>query len=123
MLSKGAVYAGFMVLLKQAGLDFSMIDQILISGGFGQYLNIEKAITIGLLPDIDRNKFKYLGNSSIVGAYMALLSDDYRNEARKISRNMTYIDFSSNHQFMDEFTSALFLPHTDLKSFPSVKIQ
>ena len=123
MLSKGAVYAGFMVLLKQAGLDFSMIDQILISGGFGQYLNINKAITIGLLPDIDRNKFKYLGNSSIVGAYMALLSDDYRNEARKISRNMTYIDFSSNHQFMDEFTSALFLPHTDINAFPNVKIQ
>ena len=123
MLSKGAVYAGFMVLLKQAGLNFSMIDQILISGGFGQYLNIDKAITIGLLPDIDRNKFKYLGNSSIVGAYMALLSDDYRNEARKISRNMTYIDFSSNHQFMDEFTSALFLPHTDINAFPNVKIQ
>jgi uncharacterized 2Fe-2S/4Fe-4S cluster protein (DUF4445 family) len=123
ILSKGAVYAGFMVLLQEAGLDFSMIDQILISGGFGQYLNIERAITIGLLPDIDRNKFKYLGNSSIAGAYMALLSDDYRNEARKISNSMTYIDFSSNNHFMDEFTSARFLPHTDLKSFPSVKIQ
>ena len=123
MLSKGAVYAGFMVLLKQAGLDFSMIDQILISGGFGQYLNIERAITIGLLPDIDRNKFKYLGNSSIAGAYMALLSEDYRNEARKISNSMTYIDFSSSRQFMDEFTSARFLPHTDLNAFPSVRGQ
>jgi len=122
-LSKGAVYAGFMVLLKQAGLDFSMIDQILISGGFGQYLNIERAITIGLLPDIDRNKFKYLGNSSIAGAYMALLSEDYRNEAQKISNSMTYIDFSSSRQFMDEFTSALFLPHTDINAFPNVKIQ
>jgi len=122
ILSKGAVYAGFMVLLQQAGLDFSMIDQILISGGFGQYLNIERAITIGLLPDIDRNKFKYLGNSSIAGAYMALLSDDYRNETHKISNNMTYIDFSSNSQFMDEFTSALFLPHTDIIKFPSVHI-
>ncbi len=121
-LSKGAVYAGFMVLLEQAGLDFSMIDRMLITGGFGQYLNVEKAITIGLLPDIDHNKFKYLGNSSIAGAYMALLSDDYRNEARLISNNMTYIDFSSNNRFMDEFTSALFLPHTNLKAFPSVKI-
>jgi uncharacterized 2Fe-2S/4Fe-4S cluster protein (DUF4445 family) len=122
ILSKGAVYSGFMVLLKQAGLNFSVIDQVLISGGFGRYLNIEKAITIGLLPDIDRNKFKYLGNSSIAGAYMALLSADYRNEARKISQNMTYIDFSSNSQFMDEFTSALFLPHTDINEFPSVRI-
>jgi uncharacterized 2Fe-2S/4Fe-4S cluster protein (DUF4445 family) len=122
-LSKGAVYAGFMVLLEQAGLDFSMVDRILIAGGFGQYLNVEKAITIGLLPDIDHNKFKYLGNSSIAGAYMALLSDDYRNEARLVSNNMTYIDFSSNNRFMDEFTSALFLPHTNLKSFPNVKIK
>ena len=123
ILSKGAVYAGFMVLLKQSGLDLLTIDQILISGGFGQYLNINKAITIGLLPDIDRNKFKYLGNSSIGGAYMALLSDDYRDEAHKISNNMTYIDFSSNSQFMDEFTSALFLPHTDLNAFPSVRLK
>jgi uncharacterized 2Fe-2S/4Fe-4S cluster protein (DUF4445 family) len=122
ILSKGAVYSGFMVLLKQSGLDFSVVDQVLISGGFGQYLNIDKAIVIGLLPDIDRNKFKYLGNSSIAGAYMALLSDDYRNEARKISRNMTYIDFSSNSQFMDEFTSALFLPHTNMNEFPSVHV-
>ena len=122
-LSKGAVYAGFMVLLEQAGLDFSMIDRILIAGGFGQYLNVEKAITIGLLPDIDHDKFKYLGNSSIAGAYMALLSDDYRNEARLVSNNMTYIDFSSNNRFMDEFTSALFLPHTNLNAFQNVKIK
>jgi uncharacterized 2Fe-2S/4Fe-4S cluster protein (DUF4445 family) len=123
ILSKGAVYAGFMVLLEQAGLEFSMIDRILIAGGFGQYLNVEKAITIGLLPDIDHDKFKYLGNSSIAGAYMALLSDDYRNEARLVSNSMTYIDFSSNNRFMDEFTSALFLPHTNLQSFPNVKIK
>ncbi len=122
ILSKGAVYSGFMVLLKQSGLDFSAIDQVLISGGFGRYLNIDKAITIGLLPDIDRAKFKYLGNSSIAGAYMALLSGGYRNEAREISQKMTYIDFSSNSQFMDEFTSALFLPHTNMNEFPSVHI-
>jgi len=121
ILSKGAVYAGFTVLLNQAGLDFSMLDRILITGGFGQYLDIEKAVTIGLLPDIDRKKFKYLGNSSVAGAYMALLSEDYRKEALQISNNMTYIDFSSNNQFMDEFTSALFLPHTNIGAFPSVR--
>jgi uncharacterized 2Fe-2S/4Fe-4S cluster protein (DUF4445 family) len=113
VLSKGAVYAGFKVLLKQAGMDFSSVDRIWITGGFGQYLNIDKAITIGLLPDIDRSKFKYFGNSSIAGAYIALLSDKYRKEAAEISNAMTYIDFSSNSQFMDEYTSALFLPHTD----------
>jgi len=123
ILSKGAVYAGFVVLLNQAGLDFSMVDRVIITGGFGQYLDVEKAVTIGLLPDIDRNKFTYLGNSSIAGAYMALLSDIYRKETREISNSMTYIDFSGNNQFMDEFTSALFLPHTNVENFPSVKIQ
>ena len=119
--SKGAVYAGFIVLLKQVGLDFSSVDRFIITGGFGQYLNIDKAVIIGLLPDIDRNKFKYLGNSSIAGAYMALLSDGYRDETLQISKKMTYIDFSSNNQFMNEFTSALFLPHTNINDFPSVK--
>jgi uncharacterized 2Fe-2S/4Fe-4S cluster protein (DUF4445 family) len=118
--SKGAVYAGFTTLLGQAGMDFSMVDRMIITGGFGQYLNIEKAVTIGLLPDIDRTKFAYMGNSSIVGAYMALLSAEYRREARTICNTMTYLDFSSNPRYMDEFTSALFLPHTDLKAFPSV---
>jgi len=118
--SKGAVYAGFTVLLNQAGMDFSMVEQIVITGGFGQYLDIDRAVTIGLLPDVERSRFKYMGNSSIAGAYMALLSEKYRKEAMRISENMTYIDFSSNNDFMDEFTSALFLPHTNINAFPSV---
>lgn len=118
--SKGAVYAGFTTLLREAGLDFTAVDHVLIAGGFGQYLDIEKAVRIGLLPDIDRSKFRYLGNSSIVGAYMALLSEKYRREAREICHAMTYIDFSSNPRYMDEFTSALFLPHTNLEMFPGV---
>jgi uncharacterized 2Fe-2S/4Fe-4S cluster protein (DUF4445 family) len=120
--SKGAVYAGFTTLLGEAGMDFSMVDRMIITGGFGQYLNIEKAVTIGLLPDIDRTKFTYMGNSSIGGAYMALLSSRYRQEAGEICNSMTYVDFSTNPRYMDEFTSALFLPHTDLKSFPNVSI-
>ena len=122
VLSKAAVYAGFMTLLDQAGMDFSMVDRVWVTGGFGQYLNFERAISIGLLPDIERVKFAYLGNSSVAGAYMALLSADLRAEARKVSNSMTYIDFSSNSRFMDEFTSAQFLPHTNVKAFPSVKI-
>ncbi len=120
MYSKGAVYAGFTTLLREAGLDFSMVNRIIIAGGFGQYLNIEKAVGIGLLPDIERSKFIYTGNSSVAGAYMALLSDEHRQEARQICNDMTYIDFSSSSRYMDEFTSALFLPHTNLEMFPSV---
>lgn len=121
ILSKAAVYAGFCTLVEQLGMDFSSIDQMIITGGFGQFLNIEKAITIGLLPDIEREKFKYMGNSSIAGAYMALLSNTYRQQAIAISNTMTYLDFSSNNAFMEEFTKAQFLPHTDAKLFPSVR--
>jgi uncharacterized 2Fe-2S/4Fe-4S cluster protein (DUF4445 family) len=120
ILSKAAVYAGFSILLEQVGMDFSAISQMIITGGFGQYLDIEKAITIGLLPDIDREKFKYMGNSSIAGAYMALLSHTHRLQAIGISNTMTYLDFSSNNDFMEEFTRAQFLPHTDTNLFPSV---
>ncbi|MCD4719255.1 MAG: ASKHA domain-containing protein [Desulfobacula sp.] len=122
ILSKAAIYAGFSILLEQVGMDFSSISQMIITGGFGQYLNIEKAITIGLLPDIEREKFKYMGNSSIAGAYMALLSNTYRQQAIAISNAMTYLDFSSNNTFMEEFTRAQFLPHTDANLFPSVHV-
>ncbi len=118
--SKAAIYAGFSTLLDQAGLDVSQVDRMIITGGFGQYLNIDKSIEIGLLPDMPRDRFIYLGNSSIVGAYIALLSGEYRQEAVTLCNSMTYIDFSSNRSYMDAFTSALFLPHTDLKKFPSV---
>ena len=111
---------GLEVVVEQVGIDFSSISKMIITGGFGQFLDIEKAITIGLLPDIDRDKFQYMGNSSIAGAYMALLSNTYRQQAISISNAMTYIDFSSNNAFMDEFTRAQFLPHTDANLFPDV---
>jgi len=120
LYSKGAIFAGFKVLLDQVGLTFDVLDKILIAGGFGEYLNIDQAVNIGLLPDIDRDKFQFLGNSAIAGSYLCLLSEDHRQQARSISNSMTYIDFSDNNSFMDEFTSALFLPHTNISLFPSV---
>jgi uncharacterized 2Fe-2S/4Fe-4S cluster protein (DUF4445 family) len=121
--SKAAVYAGFTVLLNQVGLTFDMVERVIITGGFGQYLDIEKSIALGLLPDIEREKFQYHGNSSIGGAYMALLSDAHRQSANVICNAMTYLDFSTNTSFMDEFTSAQFLPHTQMESFPTVMTQ
>ena len=119
--SKGAIYAGFKVLLREAGLDFSRVDRVWIAGGFGQFLDIDKAVQIGMLPDIDRDRFRYLGNSAVAGTYLALLSESAREEARRISESMTYLDFSSNSLFMSEYTSALFLPHTNLDEFPRVR--
>ncbi|MBN1483607.1 MAG: DUF4445 domain-containing protein [Chloroflexia bacterium] len=121
MRAKGAIYAGFSILLSSLELDFSLVDQILIAGGFGQYINIEKAIQIGLLPDLPWEKFRYLGNTSLLGAYQTLLCQQMRYLANEAAAKMTYLELSADNRFMQEYTSALFLPHTDLEAFPSVK--
>ena len=119
--SKAAVYAGAAVLIKSMDLSFNDLDQIYIAGGFGNYLDLKGSIAIGLLPDIPLEKVKFIGNSSLTGAKVALLSRAALDEIEKIAQMMTYIDLSSNNQFMDEYSSALFLPHTDLAQFPSVQ--
>ena len=122
MRAKGAIYAGFSILLSSLELDFSMVDQILIAGSFGQYINLEKAIQIGLLPDLPWEKFRYLGNTSLLGAYHCLLCQEMREIADQVAAKMTYLELSADNRFMQEYTSALFLPHTDLEFFPSVKV-
>jgi uncharacterized 2Fe-2S/4Fe-4S cluster protein (DUF4445 family) len=119
--SKAAVYAGIMTLLKSAGIALETIDHIQLAGGFGKFIDFGLAITLGMLPDTDLSKFEYLGNSSMAGAYLALVSEDARLELLQISRAMTYVDFSSSNLFYDEYRQALFLPHTDIRSFPSVE--
>ncbi len=119
--SKAAVYAGAAVLLHSMGLKFSDLEQLFIAGGFGNYLDLEGSISIGLLPDIPLDRIKFIGNSSVTGAKVALLSREALDEVEKIARKMTYIDLSSNNLFMDEYSSALFLPHTNLDLFPSVR--
>ena len=93
---------------------------MLIGGAFGKYIDIEKAIQIGLLPDMPWDRFQYLGNTSALGAYTALLCPDMRREVMRIAERMTYLELSADNTFYDEFTKALFLPHTDLAAFPSV---
>jgi uncharacterized 2Fe-2S/4Fe-4S cluster protein (DUF4445 family) len=120
MRAKAAIYAGISVLLKKVDLTLDDIERVYIAGGFGNYLNVEKAITIGMLPDISREKFLFLGNTSIAGAYLCLLSDKMREEAEEIALKMTNIELSVSRRFMDEYMSALFLPHTDISLFPTV---
>lgn len=119
--TKGAVFSACSVLLKNVGLSLTEIDSIHIAGGFGQSLNIENAIRIGLLPDLDRERFHYVGNSSLHGAYLILLSDRNKSLANEISEKMTYIELNTEPQYMNEYTAALFLPHTDMNLFPSVR--
>lgn len=120
--SKGAIYAAVNVLLRHMELDFDKLDMIYIAGGFGNFLDIEKAIFIGLLPDLKREKFKFIGNSSITGARAALLSYDALEKINNIAEKMTYIELSLDNAFMDEYTKALFLPHTDMERFPTVRL-
>jgi uncharacterized 2Fe-2S/4Fe-4S cluster protein (DUF4445 family) len=119
--AKGAVYAGCSTLLKEMGLGIKDIERFLIAGGFGHYLNIRNAVIIGLLPDIPYDKFRYLGNSSITGAHLALLSQKLWREAEHIARATTYFELSTSPAFMNEYVSALFLPHTNISLFPNVE--
>jgi len=119
--TKAAIFAGFTVLTDSVGVPLEMVEQVLVGGSFGQYINVEKAIQIGLLPDMDWGKFQFLGNTSIKGAYLALLSTGNRERIAEIARRMTYVELSADNRFYDAFTSAMFLPHTDLALFPSVK--
>jgi len=119
--AKGAIYAGFTTLIGEVGMTFENIDKLYIAGGFGRYIDVERAITIGMLPDMPVGKFEYLGNTSVTGAYLVLLSDKLREEAEEIAKKMTYLELSVCRPFMDEYMSALFLPHTNIDSFPTVK--
>jgi uncharacterized 2Fe-2S/4Fe-4S cluster protein (DUF4445 family) len=118
--AKAAVYAGFSVLARSVGMDLNTVQQVLIAGAFGQYLDVETAIQIGLLPDMPREKFKFLGNTSILGAYLALLSRESRQRVAEVAKSMTYLELSADSSFHDEWMSALFLPHTHITDFPSV---
>lgn len=119
--AKGAIYAGYSVLSESVGVPMEAIEQMLIGGSFGKYINVEKAVQIGLLPDLPWERFQFLGNTSVRGAYHALLRLESRQRVRDIAARMTYIELSADNTFYDAFMSALFLPHTDLSRFPSVE--
>jgi uncharacterized 2Fe-2S/4Fe-4S cluster protein (DUF4445 family) len=119
--SKGAVFAAIKSLSDYVGLSFNQLENIYVAGGFGSSLNIPKAIAIGLLPDVDTRRIQFIGNSSLTGARMALLSTSAFEKTLDIARRMTNIELSNYQPFMNEFVAALFLPHTDSSLFPSVK--
>ncbi len=121
--AKAAVYAGFSTLLAQMHMAFTDVEKVYIAGGFGRYIDVERAIAIGMLPDLPVDRFVFLGNTSIMGAYFALLCDRLRHEAEEIARRMTYLELSVSRSFMDEYLSALFLPHTNIDAFPTIKAE
>lgn len=118
--AKAAIYAGFTVLAETVGIPLESVSKVLVGGSFGKYINVEKAVQIGLLPDMPWEQFDFLGNTSVRGAYYALLDWRKREQITEIAKRMTYIELSADNSFYEAFTSALFLPHTDMSKFPSV---
>ncbi len=119
--AKAAIYAASSVLLRRLGLSFNDVKKFFIAGGFGTFVDVSKAITIGLLPDLKIEKFIFIGNSSLIGSREILLSYDAMLKAETIAHKMTYMELSVEHMYMDEYVSALFFPHTDMNRFPNVK--
>ncbi len=119
--TKAAVFSACSLLMKYLGITFDKVDFFYIAGGFGRQVNIENAIRIGLFPDSRRDKYIYLGNSSLLGAYLILMSDKNRELVDGIAEKMTYVELNTEPDYMNEYTGALFLPHTNIDLFPTIK--
>jgi len=119
--AKGAVYSGCETLLNEVGLSIGEIEQIILAGGFGSYIDLDRAFTIGFLPEIDSDKVTFIGNGSLMGAKMSALTNTLRQDVVQVVRMMTNFELSETPSYMDHYIAALFLPHTDLNLFPRLK--
>ncbi|MCL1812175.1 MAG: ASKHA domain-containing protein [Treponema sp.] len=115
--AKGAVFSACQTMLESVSFSFADVDQIYVAGGFGRFLDLEDARTIGLLPRLPDEKYTFLGNSSVIGAYLTMVSKEHRTREHELAGKITYMDLSSEPRYMDHYTAALFLPHTDRKLF------
>ncbi len=121
MRAKAAMFAGYRSLMDAAGVGMDDIGRVIISGAFGNFLDIENAVGIGLLPDIRRDRFVFIGNGSLTGATLAALSRSRFREGLEIARGMTNVELAVDPGYMDRYLAAAFLPHTDIDLFPTVK--
>jgi uncharacterized 2Fe-2S/4Fe-4S cluster protein (DUF4445 family) len=119
--SKAGVFAAIRVLMRATQTGGGDLDAVYLAGGFGNYLNIQHALRIGMLPDVSLEKVWFVGNTSIMGAKSALLSRQALEVSQEIAQSMTYVDLMSDSSYMEEFIRASFLPHTDLSLFPSIQ--
>jgi uncharacterized 2Fe-2S/4Fe-4S cluster protein (DUF4445 family) len=119
--AKGAMFSGCMTLLGEVGLAIHDIDRIILAGGFGSYVDLEKAMTIGLLPEIDPDKVVFIGNGSLTGATMGCLANHIRKDVVAVTRKMTNFELSETASYMNNYIASLFLPHTDMNKFPRLK--
>lgn len=120
--AKGAMYSGYTCLLDKIGLSPNDLDRVIIAGAFGSFINLDYAITIGLLPDLDRDKFAFIGNSSLIGAKIAAMDRELFSESVGLARKIMNVELSEDHTYMDNFMAALFFPHTKAELFPTVQL-
>ncbi len=121
--AKAAMYAGCRVLARAVGLDISDVERVVLAGGFGHSIDIEKAQTIGLLPEVPVERFVFLGNGSLLGAAMCTLSLGFIDECSRVAKMMTNLELSASNDFMAEFTAAMFFPHTEARFFPNATVR
>lgn len=119
--AKGAIYSGYITLLGEVGMKFDDIEEIILAGGFGSSIDLEKAMSIGLLPEINPDKVTYIGNGSLMGAKMSSLTNSIRRDVAQVTKQMTNFELSETPSYMDHYIAALFLPHTDVDQFPKLK--
>jgi uncharacterized 2Fe-2S/4Fe-4S cluster protein (DUF4445 family) len=120
MRAKGAMFAGYVTLLENVGLTLQDLEQVILAGAFGNFINIDNAITIGLLPDLPRENYQYVGNASLQGASLLAFSRELLEEERRVAEMMTNFELSETPGYMDQYIAALFLPHTQMEYFPSI---
>ena len=116
--AKGAIFSAIDTLLKSVDMEIDMIDKVYVAGGIGSGINMKNAVNIGMFPDVELEKFQYIGNSSLTGAYAMVLSDQANAKTAEVAANMTYLELSTHPGYMDAFVAACFLPHTDARLFP-----
>ena len=121
--AKGAIFSAIRTMLGAIGFTVDMIDAVYVSGGIGSGIRMDHAVSIGMLPDISPEKYHYIGNTSLAGAVMMLLSKEAEQKVTDLARNMTYMELSNEPSYMEEFVASCFLPHTDAELFPSCTVR
>ena len=117
--AKGAIFSAIDTLLQSVDMTVDMIDHVYVAGGIGSGINMKNAVNIGMLPDVELEKFSYIGNSSLAGAYAMVVSDQAIEKCTEVMTNMTYLELSTYPGYMDSFVAACFIPHTDRNLFPN----
>ena len=117
--AKGAIFSAIDTLLQSVDMTVDCIDKVYVAGGIGSGINMKNAVNIGMLPDVELEKYQYIGNSSLTGAYAMVMSDGAIEKCHQVGANMTYLELSTYPGYMDSFVAACFIPHTDANLFPN----